>query len=256
MPIASNSKVGEAPHRVAALDPVTKNRVFRAREVFQAFRKGLKAARMYPHGHRVRADLIQAFIRSAGALLDGEDGLHLRVTEAQLRLADEIVLEDEPGEELCGVMYSDGVRGLRFSPRTGTEELSQFFDLCATCQGLRTRQSETSDQDFVTSFWDADMVNVRVVLVDQLGFQLEPLEELTVSRLVERCEESPPQLPMAGDQDQAGLTEPLRQHLRRLLDGHTLTNELLRLGRILLHEAPRLDAQAPLRTTAPGIFGR
>ncbi|HNY66602.1 MAG TPA: HEAT repeat domain-containing protein [Deltaproteobacteria bacterium] len=145
-----------------------------ARRLISSLLLARKNLSLYPEGHVIRMNSLEALARQMGAFLDRYGELKLEIERDGLGIEGEII-HTEPPEEgaLPFTLYRDGLRWLAFTHGLQLAELTELLRIITRY----TLLSEEPEGDIVTDLWEKGLPHIRYEAVD-FFWDLEPEAEL------------------------------------------------------------------------------
>ncbi len=144
--------------------------------------------RLYPSGHPMTRQAVDALADRLGRHLDAHGPLVLEVEENGLAYDGEMVYTyGASRDNLAFLLFRDGIRSLSLRPGLEPNELEAFVSRLAHADDL-----DSADQDLATALWEDDFAHIDYTLVDPFlegevlsEGAIEDLRDVVLTRLEE-----------------------------------------------------------------------
>jgi len=167
------------------------------------FMRTIKTCRLYDEANPTVVRFREDLASKLDQLLTRTGPLRLDVSPRAIRLAGHEVHAGHSREDnLAGVLYRDGIRGLSFDPGIQPREIDALLDRL-----LQVTGPSAGDDDLVTLLWDADLPHIAVDTVPLEGEADgggEENEEAEAASAWPKQEDGTPQIRLVGPGEAAG----------------------------------------------------
>jgi len=141
-------------------------------ELYQSFRRALRACQLYPQGSRVREEAAERLTaRMLDCLEERPEGISIAFLEDGAYVDHNYVAEiEDDGAPLAADLFELGMRELRFLPAVDSSELLRLLEVL-----VRAKKGELNpvDEDLSILLWESDLSHVSYFLYEDSRWEEE-----------------------------------------------------------------------------------